>query len=176
MARFPTSVSLPGGVSVAAALLLRVFGGFPDFDGGCVDVSSLANGAALAGTLIHGNSVGSNALARRYGRNGIGDTLVLETGSSFAKKSLKSYLVLVPWEVSLPLGQPEGLVFSPSGTFSTGPSSVESSVPRHEPTIHYTDILRRQLGQVSLISPRSAQIPKNGSSRPTNRTSPGASA
>ncbi len=130
MVRFPTSVSPPGVVSGVAALLLSVFGGFPDFDGGRVDVSSLANGAALAGTLVHGNSVGSNAPAGRYSHSRIGDTLLVESGSFFAKKSLMRYLVFVPREVLLPLGQPEGLVVSPSGTFSGGPNSAASSVPR----------------------------------------------
>ena len=83
-----------------------------------------------------------------------------ETGPFFAKMSLKRYLVLVPWEVLLPLGQPEGLVFSPSGTFFGGRYSVGSSVLTLGPTLQYTGILPWPLGHMPLFSLQSAQVPK----------------
>jgi len=109
--------SLPVVVCGVAALPSHASGRFPDHFGDDADVWPPASGAAVAHNPAHGSSVGSNAPVGRRNCSPAGGTSVVETGPFFAKMSLNRYLVLVPREVLLPLGRPEGLVFSPSGTF-----------------------------------------------------------
>jgi hypothetical protein len=75
------------------------------------------NGAVLARNPERGSSVASSASAQRRIHNPFAGTAAVEIGLSFAKISRKWYLVLVPWELPLPSGPPEGLGLSPSGTF-----------------------------------------------------------
>lgn len=169
--RFPWSESPLGVVFGAGALPPHVSGGSPDFAGDGVDVWLRANGAAPAGTTVHDSSVGSNAPAGRRSCSPDGGTFAVETGLFFAKMSLMRYLVLVPREVLLPLGRPEGLVFSPSGTFPCCRHSVGSSVPMHGPTVQYTGILPGPHSHKSLVSPVLLVTPKNAFSARTNLSS-----
>jgi hypothetical protein len=62
---------------------------------------------------VLGSDADSRTAAKTSDRTLLGDKAATETDGYYANAWERSYAVLVPWEVVLPLGPPEGLALVP---------------------------------------------------------------